>query len=61
MKTFKNTAANLDSDSTVILFAQCDSIEQLSAVYAEADESELAQSRASHLFTQAGVRYFGFL
>jgi hypothetical protein len=62
MKTFKNTTANRDSESTVIMFAQAEErTTQISSVYVECDESELKQSRASHLFTQAGVRFFGFL
>lgn len=62
MKTFKNTTANPDSESTVIMFAQAEErTTQISSVYVECDESELKESRASHLFTQAGVRFFGFL
>lgn len=62
MKTFKNTTANLDSESTVILFAQSEErTTQIGSVYVECSEDELKQSRATHLFTQASVRFFGFL
>ena len=62
MKTFKNTTAKRDSESTVILFAQAEErTTAISDLYVECSEDELEQSGADHLFTQAGVRFFGFL
>jgi hypothetical protein len=59
MKTFKNTTADLDSDCTVVLFAVAE--QAPSDNYIECDNSELKNSRATQLWLQAGVRYYGFM
>jgi hypothetical protein len=59
MKAYKNTAADLDADCTVVLFAVAE--QAPSANYVECDSSELKNSRATQLWLKAGVRYYGFL
>lgn len=61
MKTFKNAAAQKDTITTNILFAQGDAAPSEPGDWVECDELDLDFSGAEHLHTIAGVRYFGSL
>jgi hypothetical protein len=62
MKTFKNTAADLDSEATVILFAESETVPSIRGTWVECTREELETTACvSSLFVQAGVRYYGFL
>jgi len=58
MKTFKNTNANLDSECTVVVYAQAEERNALLGDnWVETDEQVTYES----LYVQAGVRFFGIL
>lgn len=61
MKTYKNAAAEKDTICTNVLFAQGDAMPSETGDWIECDELELDLSGADHIFTTAGVRYFGSL
>lgn len=62
MKTFKNTAADLDAECTVIIFAEADQAPASRGTWVECSKEELKSfGGVSQLFMQAGVRYYGFL
>lgn len=62
MKTFKNTVASKSHYLTTVHFAQSDKAPTEFGEWVECDELELdAAKYNTHLFTQAGARYFGKL
>jgi hypothetical protein len=62
MKTFKNTSADTESESTVILFAVAEYTPTSYGVWVECSDEDLEESSAmGQLFIEAGVRYYGYL
>lgn len=63
MKTFKNTVATKDNRITTVHFAQGETkpSNEDFGNWIECDEMELEFSGLEHLYTIAGVRYFGRL
>lgn len=61
MTTYKNTAADTNAPATVLQFAQGETKPTESGQWVEVDDLELDLSGADHLYTVAGVRYFGRL
>ena len=62
MKVFKNTAADLDAECTVIIFAEAAQAPTASGSWVECAKEELKSfGGISQLFMQAGVRYYGFV
>lgn len=56
MKTFKNTAANLDGDCTVLVYAQAEERNVLLGDHwVETDE----EINYEYIYLRAGVRFFG--
>lgn len=62
MKLWKNTAADLDAECTVIVFAESEEMPAIKGAWVECSRLELESFACiSSLFVQAGVRYYGFL
>lgn len=62
MKTFKNTAVDLDAECTVIIFAEAEKAPISRGTWIECSREELKSfGGVSKLFMQDGVRYYGFL
>ena len=60
MKTFKNTSFKTRNyDCTNLVFCQSETAP--SENWIECDEVEISLMGCNHLYSQAGVRYFGFL
>ena len=60
MKTFKNNNfTKRNYDFTNIVFCQTDIAPDLDWI--ECNESEIVSMNCNHLFSQSGVRYFGYL
>lgn len=60
MKTFKNkNFTKRDWECTNIIFCQSENAPNENWI--ECDESDIIQMNCHHLWTQNGVRYFGFL
>jgi hypothetical protein len=65
--TYRNTkATKRNYDCTNVVFCQAESIEQARAASPNAnwtpcDESEITSRNMSHLWTQGGVRFFGWM
>lgn len=60
MKTFKNiNYKKRNQESTNIVF--CQSVSAPNTNWIECDEIEIELLKCNHLYTQDGVRYFGYL
>lgn len=61
-KLWKNNAADLDAESTVIVFAESEQKPAINGDWVECSRAELESFACiSQLFIQGGVRYYGFL
>ncbi|QCW19979.1 hypothetical protein [Flavobacterium phage FPSV-D2] len=60
MKTFKNkNFTKRDYECTNIVFCQCEIAPNENWI--ECDENEIQKLKCSQLYTQAGVKYYGYL
>ena len=61
MTTFKNNNfTKRDYEATNIVFVQCESNPD-SSKWTEVDQSQLDATTCNHLYTQDGIRYFGWM
>mgnify|MGYP001285152064 CR=1 FL=1 len=61
MTTYKNTSSDTNAPATVLQVAQGETKATEACQVVEVDDLELDLSGADHLYTVAGVRYFGRL
>lgn len=59
MKTYYNYRFKRNSECTNIVICQSD--EKPDGTWVEVNESLITELKCDHLYTQAGVRYYGYL